>query len=879
MRDALDTWFGGDTLDRELEEEMQHHVERETRANMERGMVPAEARRRALVEFGGIERTKEQVRGEAAGRVLADLAQDIRYGLRTLARTPGYTGVVLGTLALGIGANTAIFSVIDGVLLDPLPYASDADLVFLRNEVPAGDLAFSVHDIEDVRARSRTLDEVVEYHGMTFTLRGLGEPELVSTGVVSHNFFGVLGIEPEVGRDFVDEDDDPGAEPVLMLAYEYWLSRFGGDPDVVGRAFEMNGMMHTVVGVLPPVPQYPAEHDVYMTTSSCPFRSGPDFIADRQARMMSVFALAQNGRDLDAIRADLDGVTAALASDHPEAYDTEAGQRLVASPLKEELVQEARPTLLVLLGIALFVLLIACANVANLTLARMTRREQELAVRSTLGAGRGRIVRQLVTESVMLSVAGGALGLIVALATHDLLVGWAARYTSRAHEISIDLSVLGFTLAAAVVTGVAFGLAPALLGRDTDAAARLRAGTGSPDRRRGRLQGGLVMAQVALSFILLVGAGLMGRSFIAARSADPGFEPEGVLAMRVTMNMQNTDFTMEELPPLYLEIERRLSDHPAVVSAAVTTGVPTQSGMMQFGVRTEETEALPPASLPQAELRTATPRFLETTGTELVSGRFFTGAEDADGEAVVVVNESLATRLWPGEAAVGRVLAACNPFSGSCSEYARVIGVFEDVLMSGDRAAPLQMYQPSGQSSFTGQDFLVRTSGDPMAVVEDLRAIVHDVHPGVPVSSVTTLEQLWGDALAPRRLTTVLIGVFALLALAVSLAGLAGVVSFGVSQRYREIGIRMALGANRTGVMAMVLRRGVGLVAGGLAIGLVGAWLGTRWLEGMLWGVGASDPATWAGVAVVLLGVSIGACWIPARRATRVDPASTFRSG
>jgi predicted permease len=877
IRDAIDTWFRGDVVDRELEEEMQYHVERETRAHIQRGMDPAEARRRALIEFGGVERTKERVRGESAGRVLADLAQDVRYGLRSLARTPGYTGVVLMTLALGIGANTAIFSVIDGVLLDPLPYASDADLVFLRNQVPAGDLSFSVHDIEDLRERSRTLDEVVEYHGMTFTLRGLGEPELVRTGVVSYNFFGVLGIEPEVGRDFVDEDDDPGAEPVLMLAHEYWLTRFGGDPNVVGRAFEMNGMMHTVVGVLPPVPQYPTENDVYMTTSSCPTRSSEAFVENRQSRMMSVFARAQDRQDLEAIGVDLDGVTATLAADHPEAYDTEAGQRFAASPLKEELVSQARPTLLVLLGIALFVLMIACANVANLALARMTRREQELAVRSTLGAGRGRIVRQLVTESVMLSVAGGGLGLIVALATHDLLVGWAARFTSRAHEVSIDLSVLGFTLLASLLTGIAFGLAPALLSRDTDAAARLRAGAGSPDRRRGRLQGGLVVAQVALSFVLLVGAGLMGRSFLAARSADPGFEPEGVLAMRVTMNMQNTDFSMEELPRLYLEMERRLTDHPGVVSAAVTTGVPTQSGMMEYRVRTEETEALPQASLPLAELRTASPRLLETTRTELLTGRFFTGLEHADEEAVVVVNESLASRLWPGEVAVGRVLAACSPFSGSCSEYARVIGVFEDVLMSGDREAPLQMYQPSGQSSFTGQDFLVRTAGDPMAVVEDLRGIVHDVHPGVPVSSVTTLEQLWGDALSPRRLTTMLIGIFALLALAVSLAGLAGVVAFGVSQRSREIGIRMALGADRADVLAMVLRQGASLVAGGLVIGLFGAWVGTRWLDGMLWGVGAMDPATWAGVALMLLSVSVAACWIPARRATKVDPASAFR--
>ena len=880
IREAFEALFRRGRMEDDLDEELRFHIEREAEEYIRGGMEPEAARREARRRFGGVERTKEQVRDETGVRLLVDLGQDLRYGLRRLAHDPGYAAVIVVTLALGIGANTAIFSVIDGVLLDPLPYASGNDLVYLEQRAGAEPMSFSVKDIEDLRAASRSLDEVVEHHGMTFTLRGLGEPELVETGVVSHNFFSTLGVEPLLGRDFADPDDDPGAEPVLLLSHGYWERRFGGDPSVVGRAFEMNGMMHTVIGVLPPVPQYPRENDVYMTTSACPIRSSEGFIENRSARMMDVFGRGQDGVTVEAVNADLEVVLAGLAREHPEAYRTEQGQRLVAASLKEELVHNARPTLLMLLGTAGFVLLIACANVANLALARMTRREQEMAVRTAMGAGRGRLVRQLVTESVILGLAGGLLGLGVAVGGLDLLVSFAGRFTSRAAETSIDASVLVFTLAASVATGLAFGVFPALQARQ-DPSSTLREGGGaSLDRRRGRMQSGLVMTQVALSFVLLVGAGLMTKSFLAAQAVDPGYDREGVLTMRVTANTRNTDMSMPEMKAFYLELEERIRTHPAVRAAAVTNSVPAAGNGFPFGVRTEANVGVEIGDLPKAELRTASPHFLEAAGVRLERGRFFTEADDSSAAQVVVINASLADRLWPASDAVGNLLGVCRVQTDSCSGQARVVGVIADVRQAGaDQEPPNQIYQPSAQASMTGQDFLIRTTGDPRDVAQELKTLVHAVNPTVPISSISTLEEVWDESLAPRRLTTILLGLFAVVALLVSLAGIAGVVAFAVSQRTREIGIRMALGADRTGVLAVVLRRGLGLVAGGVVVGVVLALWTARLLEGLLWGVATTDLVTWSAVAVVLLAVSALACWIPARRATRIDPVVAFRGG
>lgn len=882
MREAYQALFRKERTERELDEELNFHLEQEIRKNLRAGMNPEEARRQAHRSFGGVERVKEEVRDERGTRLLEDLLRDLRYAGRTLIRNPAYATAIVLTLGLGIGANTAVFSLVSGVLLDPLPYGDDDELVYFRQSLDAGEIRFSVHDITDLRSGLQSVEDLAEYHHMTFTLRGHGEPELVETGVVSPHFLDLMGMEPILGRAFTAADDALGAEPVLVLSHGYWQSRFGSDPSVVGRAFEMNGKLHTVIGVLPPIPQYPDVNDVYMPTSACPIRSSEGFRENRSARMMALFGRLRDDVALERAHDDVRAVASRLRERHPEAYAAERGHRVGVAPLKEELVRDARPTLLLLLGTAGCVLLIACANVANLALARLTRREQELTVRTALGAGRGRLARQLLTESVLLGVLGGVLGVGIALAGVDLLSDFAARFTPRAREVGVDLPVLVFAAGSAVLTGLLFGALPALQVRDASAGT-LRAGVGlSPGARKGRIQSGLVVTQLAATFVLLVGVGLLLRSFVNVQQVDAGYDPTNVLAMQVTVNARNSEMTDEERKRFYLSVLERLEARRGVVSAAVTNSVPMRgTGFGTVAVKAVDNPGPDDEPRAQAEYRVASTGFFRTTGIRLERGRFFDEADSEDALPVAVINVSLARRLWPGEDPLGRPLIGCSNNTGQCFEPAlRVVGVMADVRQHGlDRPPPDQVYVPAAQASFPGIFFLVRTVGDPLARAGELEAVVHETDPTIPVSGITTLEELWGRALAPRRLTLTLLALFGAVALAVSLAGIAGVLAFSVSQRTREIGVRIALGAERGGVLALVLRRGMALVALGLALGGVGALLLSGVMSGLVWGVEPTDPVTFVGVAAVLLAVSALACYLPARRATRIDPTEALKAG
>src|SRR5581483_1745397 len=510
--------FRKDELEREMERELRFHLEREAEENIRRGMRPEEARRAAALSFGSVERTKEECRDERRARWLETCWQDARYGVRILRRNPGYAMVAMLTLAAGIGANTAIFSVIYGVLLRPLPYQDGDRLVVLRQQAPlAGvdNLGFSVKEIGDYREQNQTLEGVVEHHSMTFTLFGGAEPELIQTGVVSANFFDVMGVKPLLGRTFVPSDEAHGAEAVLVLSYDYWERSHHGDPNIVGKVFRMNDRPHTVIGVLPPVPQYPNENDVYMPTSACPARSSEQARSNRGFRLMSAFGRLRRGVPVEQAQADLSTIAGRLQQQYPDFYPATQGYRARADSLREELTSKARPTFLILLCTAGLVLLIACANVANLALARVMRREGEMAVRSALGASRGRLVRQLLTESTLLALAGGALGVLLAAASMGMLVKFAARFTPRANEIGINFTVLLFALVVAVATGLVFGLMPALAtGQNLIGSLKSGGAQSTPGSVRQRLRGMLVVAQVAVSFMLLVGAGLMTRSLI-----------------------------------------------------------------------------------------------------------------------------------------------------------------------------------------------------------------------------------------------------------------------------------------------------------------------------------------------------------------------------
>src|SRR5580658_1662661 len=647
------------------------------------------------------------------------LKQDTFYALRMMRKNFGFTIVAVLTLALGIGANTAIFSVVNAVLLSPLPYPKGGQLVILRQEAQKqgiDDLAFSVKEIEDYRAQNGTFSGVAEYHTMSFTLLGRDEPLRVQTGVVSANFFDLFGIKPIEGRTFREDDDKLGAPAVLLVSYEFWKNSLGGDPNIVGKTFRMNDRVHTVVGVLPPVPQYPNENDVYMPTVACPFRGSQTMIEGRDHRMMNVFGRMKDGVNLKSAGADVETIAGRLAQDYPKFYPASMGFSTITVPLKGELIKDARPTLLILLGATGFVLLIACANVANLTLARMTQRERELAVRSALGAGKSRLLRQLLTESVMIAALGALLGLVFASGGMDLLQGFAARFTPRAREIRIDYIVLLFTFVIAAGTSIVFGSLAAFLSRES-LAAGLREGTGgaSASRRRHRVRSVLIVSQIALSFLLLTGAGLMLRSFVKLQRVDPGFVPQHILAMKLSPNF--TKYTKDEQ---YRALGNRILEsakmQPGVMSVAISSSFPfdPDSAVFGLGVNTFLIEGRPlKDGEPEATTaaRIASPDYFKLLGIPITEGRAFNEADTAEAPQVAIVNRALALHHWPGDDPIGHRISFDEG-----KTWQRIVGVVGDTK-------ELTLSQPANDVVYLTMDqfpqvgsLLVRSHGDPMNV-------------------------------------------------------------------------------------------------------------------------------------------------------------------
>ena len=813
--------------------------------------------------------------------MLDTLTRDVRYGLRSLLGSRGYALTVVLALGLGIGANTAIFSLVNGVLLRPLPYADGHELVLARQQAPragTANIPFSVKEISDYREQLPTLDGFVEYHGMSFTLLDRGEPDRVLTGVVSANFFDVLGVQPLHGRTFRDGDDDLGAEAVLVLSYPYWQQRFGGDPDIVGQAFEMNDRPHTVVGVLPPVPQYPRENDVYMPTSACPFRARAEarMEEDRTAfRGMTAFGRLAPGVGVDRFGAELATVAGRLQRDHPATYPDDSGYTAVTMPLADELTREARPTLLILLATTVLVLLIACANVANLTIARMSRREREFALRSALGAGRARLLRQLLTESSLLAVAAGAFGLLIAWLSLDLLVAFAALFTTRTTEVAIDGWVLAFTLGLSLLTGVAFGAAPALGARRDVAVALKEAGAQTTDTRaRHRVRGLLTASQVAAAFVLLIATGLLLTSFYRLQQVDAGFDPARVLTAEVFPNWSKYT-TPESRRQLFTDILQRLQDRPGLTAAAVANGFPMASEVGQqqrFAIEGRTYED--PDLRPELETRVVSPGYFATIGVPLLAGRTFARLDDEATTPVAVISRSLAERHWrEGE----------NPLQQRVTlddgeTWVTIVGVVGDVRDHGlDREPPDQLYRPFLQGAGSPTRVLARARADPRALSGQVRDAVHAVDPEQPVENFRTLEETRAGMTATRRLSVVLLGLFAALAFFITVTGIAAVIATSVSHRTREFGLRLALGAERRSILAMVLRQGLVLVLAGLAIGTAAAVVLSRTLSSFLFETAPTDAGIFAGVALVFVLTGLGACYLPARRAMGVDPLVALR--
>lgn len=808
---------------------------------------------------------------------MSDLLRDVRFAVRTLARTPAFTWLSVLTMALGIGVTTAVFSMVNGALVHRLPYASDRRLVRIAQPTAnTPDAGFSVPEIRDYQTRVASLSAVSEYHSMPFQIYGYGEPQRVLTGVVSDNFFNMLGVKPLLGRLFLPGEEAVGAPNVLVLGHRYWKQQFGGDPNIIGTRFRMNDRIATVVGVLPPLPAYPDDNDIWMPAGACPFRSSPQTMSARQGRMLNAFATLAPGRSLTSANSELQSLVRALHASYPEAYPPAAKFSLETVPLRDELTRSARPLFLTLLASALFVLVVATANFANLTLSRQLRRSHELALRTALGAGRGRLFRQLATESLVITTVGGAIGVGIAYAGLGLLRSFASRVSPRASEIGIDGTVLAFAVVVSVTVGLIAALVPLARRADKPLADELRAGavTTTGSQGYGRARSVLVALQVAVAFVILAGAGLLVRSLAKLQSVDGGYETRNVLTARVDLN-----WSRYTTPAIRLafgeELLSRLASQPGVVSVAVSSDFPLNNGQpssVPFQIRGQVVADGRPG--PSSDVTVVSPEYFKTVGVPLVRGRVFTSADRDTSARVALISRRLAATFWPTRDPIGDQITVDGG-----RRWLTIVGVVGDVHQNG----PAQSIQDEIYLSYLtnpSRDLrvLVRTNGAPSAMATPLRNAVRELDDKQPVVQVQTLDELRGARLAEPRVTTALLLAFGLVALVITAGGLAGVVGYSVTQRISEIGIRLALGADAAQVLWLVLRGGVVVIGIGLIVGLVGAMGVTRLMSGLLFTVTATDPITYAAVAVALFAIGVVACMVPARRAMRVDPVQALRT-
>lgn len=806
--------------------------------------------------------------------LMNDLRRDLRQAMRSARRQPSFTLTVVLTIALGVGASTAMFSVLNAVLLSPLPQRNADRVVRLYQPNTSSETTgLSPLEIADYREQARALEDVVEYHSMPFTFIGTTEAQRLQTGVVSANFFDALGLHPVLGRSFRPDEDQPGADPVLLLSYEYWQREHGGSANVVGSTLRMNDRTHRVIGVLPPHPQYPDENDVYMPTSSCPFRSAPGWAEDRQARGTAAFALVRQGVTPDALDAELRTVAARLHAGHADAYPPDRRFDIRAMPIEELIASPARATLVLLLAATVLLLLIVCSNVGNLMIVRMLRRGEEMAVRTAFGATRARLARQLLTESVLLSAAGGTLGLLVAYASVGLLARFVGRFTPRASEIGVDGTVLLFAIGATALAAVVSGLLPLTALRPGVATVlRSSSGRAGTSGTHARVRDGLILLQVCVSLLLLVGTGLLLRTVTHLQAMDTGFDARGVMTARLDLNWTRYQGSDERLR-FFGELERELLARPGVRAVGVGSILPL-SGQSAFGVQvTTEERVLAGEGPTGARATTASAGWFAALGVPLLRGRTFgTQDEGENAERVAIVTRSFAERHWPGADPVGRRTS----FDGGES-WARVVGEVGDVRLGLEHDSENLVFVPHHQGGGIEARVLVRGDAPRAALERALRETVSAIDARQPVTDVRSFDAHRGERLSPYRLTTLLMGLFAAVALGVTAVGLGGVIAHSIAQRTREIGIRIAIGARQAAVLRMVLGRTLALVGLGAMLGIGAAWLLADSMSALVIGVAVADPLAFAGAVLLLLTVATLAGLVPARRAVRTDPLQVLR--
>jgi len=882
--------FTGHRADEELREELEAHLEMATAENIRRGMPPDEARRQALLASGGLTQAAEAVRDQRGLPWLESVAADLRYALRALRHSPAFTSVVVVTLALGIGANTAIFSVVRGVLLKPLPHTDGDRLIYLRHSMdgPGGaNLTFSVPEVRDFRSGVPSLAGIAEYSSWTAIHQRQEGAERISVGLVTGNYFEVMGLRAVLGRLTGPSDDGPGVPPVAVLTYEYWLKRFGGDSSIVGKQVTLDKKPVTVIGVLQPAPFFPDRVDALLNMVNSEHHLSATMVEGRTHRMTEVVARLAPGGTLDQARTQVAAVYARTQREFKEAYDPGSHYRVAVIPFKEVLGERARLVLWLLMGAAGFVLIIAAANVANLTLMRGVRREHELVARAALGAGVARLRRLLLAENLVLTLMGAMLGVLMAIGGVRLLTSLAERYSPRANEIRLDAEVLGFTLAVSVTIALLLSFL-ASLPKEGTFASRIAAGGWrmSGSLRKQRLQRGLVVAQIAVSVVLLAGAGLLTRTMIRLSQVSTGLRTEEVLTLQVPL-LTPTELLFNPAADAaakqrYEEMRREVAALPGVIEAGVGSPLPLRRSDVVLDVKAEGKALAAGEAMPRAELRTADPDYFRAAGIPLLKGRPFAATDGPTAGKVVIVNQTLADRLFPGEDPVGQRIAwtgevlKFTPISG---EWRTIVGVAGNTQDGGLDAEPRPVvFMPFVQMLALGGGLVIRADSNVARLAAAATRIVRRIAPTAPIENVMTVAQYKDRSVSPRRLNAALVSSFGILAVIIAAVGIAGVLAFSVSARTNEIGIRMSLGADSRRVQRMILSEGGVLLAIGLLVGVVGAFGAAGVIRGLLFGVAPHDPATFAGVAVTMAAIGMVACWVPALRAARIDPAIAMRS-
>jgi predicted permease len=877
----------------DLDQDIREHIAMETQDNIERGMSPEEARYAAVRKFGNVTRVKEETREVWTAVWLEQLWRDIRHSLRMLRKSPGFTAVAVLTLALGIGANVATFTVVRAVLLSPLPYPHPEQLVRVYDDLRGSnsqDVGMSVLELWDLRDKSGVFQDISVIWPFDANLTGGDHPERIACLAGSPNYFTMLGVSPQLGRIFTQQDAQPGFTDGVLISDAFWHRMFGADRNVIGKKIRVDDDLYTVIGVLPPGFRHPgragSEPEVFnaVGVSGAPFPAPPQ----RSLRLVpGAMGRLKAGVTLEQAQARLNALSAELSREYPTEYPAPAKWALRLVPVQEDLVGNMRTELFVLFGAVAFVLLIACVNLASLLLARSARRQREIAMRLTLGAGRGRLIGQLLTESILLaSISGG-----VALLTVVWLKGWLLKLAPeglpRLNEVNLSGGVLLFALAVSILTGVIFGLAPALQAARRNLVGELREGsrgTGS-SKHQIKVSRVLVTCEIALSLVLLIGAGLLLRSFWRLLEVSPGFEPHHLVTARIWIaypnDLSKNPYRTTEARAAFLhEVLRRVSALPGVEEAALGSGnglpMETKPNQVLFTIDKHAAES---ERVPTAEVSTVTPEYFRVLKIPLIRGRVFAEADNSKGQPVALINETLARRYWHDEDPVGeQIRLTPGQTLNTENPWITIVGVTRDIKSDGfDAASAPYLYLPVYQRPSYASVVYLRTGAAPGTLGDTIRREVQGVDPSVPVFAVRAMDEVIAKYLADRRFALELLGIFAGVALLLASTGIYAVMAYTFSQRTNEIGIRIALGAKRTDILKMALTEGTVTIAFGVLAGLFGSLALTRFLQSMLFSVKPTDPATFATIAALLAAVTLLACLVPAHRATRVDPLIALR--